>query len=82
MFVFNSEDGPDASSAYFGKGNAERKHRRGLKLSRNDYVEDPVEAKDRVDNHGCVVPPCVFESHVFAEKLLGGIEVQQTYVRN
>lgn len=76
MFIFNSEHGPDASSAYFGEGNAERKQRRGLKLSRDDYVEDPVEAKDRVDNHSCIVPPCVFEGHVFAEELFGGIEVQ------
>lgn len=78
MLIFHSENGPDTSSANFGESDAEGKHGRVLELIRYDHVEYPVEAKDRINDHSCIVPPCILESHVFTEKLLWGIKVKQT----
>ena len=55
MFVFDAEEGPDASSADLGEGDEEGEEGGVLDVRAVDCVEDPVEAEDGVEDHGGVV---------------------------
>ncbi len=49
-----------------------------LKLGGKDGVENPIEAEDRVEDHGEVIDPGAFVSENFAEKGMLGIGVAKT----
>lgn len=42
-----------------------------------DEVEDPVEAEERVDKHGTIVPSGILESKVVAEEGVFGVGVEE-----
>lgn len=48
VFVFHTENGPQASSTDFGEGNHETQHRGVLYVVGKDGVEDPVESHNYV----------------------------------
>jgi len=52
VFVFDAEEGPHASTAYFRETDEEAEECGVLEVVAVDCVEDPVEAEDRVEDHG------------------------------
>ena len=79
VFVLNTEQCPDTATNDFRQADAESNHGRGLELMDVDDVKDPVEAKDRVDDHGCIIPPYLLVSQLVAQELVFRRRYTQTY---
>jgi hypothetical protein len=60
VLVLDTEERPHASSQDFADRDAEGRLGRVLQLERGYCVHDPIEAQDRVDEYGEVVPPNPF----------------------
>lgn len=61
MFILYTKQRPYPTTNDFSKGHEERYQRRVLRVLCVDGVEYPVEAYDRINEHGAIIPPCVFE---------------------
>lgn len=78
VFVFNAEESPYASTAYFREADKEADESGVLEFLGVDRVEDPIEAEYRVDNHGQVIYPRAFVAEDVAKKGILGIGVAET----
>jgi len=80
VFVFDAEERPHASPEDLAHRYAERGYGGVLELERCDHVHDPVEAKDRVDEHRCIVPPDLLVAEFFTQEPVLGMWIAQTPV--
>ena len=77
MFVFDAEKGPHATAADFRKGDEEAEECRVLEFRGVDGVEDPIEAKDRVKDHGEVVDPRAFVTENLTEERMLRVRIAE-----
>ena len=82
MFVLDAEDGPYPSSCNLAERDHEGQESRVLDIVAVDGVEDPIEAEDRVKDHGCVVDPYRLEGEIVAEKAWVRVEVKEGPIHN
>lgn len=78
VFILYAEQCPDPTTNDFGKGDEEGHQRGMLRVMCINSVEYPVEAYDGVDEHGSIIPPCVFESERRSKEPMLCIRIDQT----
>ena len=81
MLIFDTEERPHTSAADFRETNEKAEESGVLDVASVDGVEYPVEAKNRVYNHCCVVHPRTFVAKHVAEKGILCIWITETYNR-
>ena len=70
MFVFDTEQGPYASTTHFREADDKTEERGVLQLAGEDRIEDPIKTEYRVEDHGEVVHPRSLVAKNVAQKRL------------
>lgn len=77
VFIFNPEKDPNSSAGYLREGDNKRYESAMLEVVGVDGVEDPVESKYRVQEHGRIVIIRIFIASNITKKAFRGMGLEE-----